>query len=265
MHRMIPVLTCVATLLLAASPESRAAAGRPAAAGSQKAGPDTALVHLGPAEGGTSAFVARPPGRAVAPAVIVIHEWWGLNGQIREIARRLSLQGYIAIVPDLYHGKVASDPETAHELSRALDSDRASADLDAALEWLRAQPRTAKSRVGVIGFCMGGALGLGLALHDPAIAAAVMFYGRPETDPGKLAPLKAPLQGHFGAEDQGIPVDRVEEFQQALKTAGKNAEIYVYAGAGHAFMHDGRPSYNADSARRAWARVLAFFQKHLKG
>ena len=241
------------------------APARSAAASAASGSVDTSRVHLGPSDAGTGAFVAWPAGTAAAPAVIVIHEWWGLNEQIREVARRLARRGYVAIVPDLYHGKVADDPELAHTLSRGLDEDRALADLDDALRWLRAERRTAKGKVGVVGFCMGGRLSELFALHEPGTAAAVMFYGRPETNPQRLSALRVPLQGHFGAEDQGIPPESVVAFRTALKTAGKNAEIYLYAGAGHAFMHEGRKSYHADAAQQAWSRTLAFFQKHLRG
>jgi carboxymethylenebutenolidase len=228
------------------------------------AGPDTSRVHLGPATAGTDAFVAWPAGKGPAAAVVVVHEWWGLNGQIREVARRISQQGYVAIVPDLYHGRVASDPEMAHELSRGVEEDVALSDLDAAVTWLRAQSRVGTRRIGIVGFCMGGGLAQRMALHSGEIAATVMFYGSPETDPAKLIALKAPLQGHFGAEDQGITADKVEALKAGLAKAGKPVDIYVYAGAGHAFMNDSRPSYHADAARQAWARTLAFFQKNLK-
>lgn len=247
----------------AAGPGAAPAVHAPSAAA---AGPvDTSRVHLGTAETGTDAFVAWPAGAGRAPAVIVIQEWWGLNEQIREVARRLAREGYVAIVPDLYHGRVADDPEMAHTLARGLDDDRALSDLDDALRWLRAQGRTAKGRVGVVGFCMGGRLAELFALHEPGVAAAVMYYGRPVTDPAKLKALKAPLQGHFGAEDHGIPTDSVAALRAALKTAGKKAEIHLYPGAGHAFMNEGRKSYHSDAARQAWARTLEFFRKHLKG
>ncbi len=246
-------LLAVAFLLLAAGPALSARAATPA-------GIDTARVRVRD----TQAFVVWPPGKGPAPSVVVVHEWWGLNGQIREIARKLGRQGYVAIVPDLYHGKVADEAERAHELSRALDEEEALEDLAAAVTWLRAQPRSAKGKIGVVGFCMGGSLSQSLALASPEISAAVMFYGRPETDPARLATLRAPLQGHFGAEDDGIDVKRVEQMNAALGRIGKRAEVYVYPGAGHAFMHEGRPSYHPDAARQAWARTLAFLQKLLK-
>ena len=259
-RRSFPVAVLALVLAAGASIAGAAPARSPAPASA-----DTSRVHLGPAEAGTDAFVAWPAGAKSAPAVIVIQEWWGLNSQIREIARRLARQGYVAIAPDLYHGIVAEDPELAHTLARELDDDRALLDLDQALRWLKAQGRTAKSRVGVVGFCLGGGLAEQFALHQSGVAAAVMYYGHPVTNPETLAALKAPLQGHFGAEDRGIPPDSVAAFRAALAAAGKNAEIYLYPGAGHAFMHEGRQSYHPDAARQAWTRTLAFFQKYLKG
>jgi carboxymethylenebutenolidase len=240
------------------------APGRPAS-GSRPAAPETSFVQVGSGEQTAGAFVAWPAGAQPAPAIVVVHEWWGLGDQIRAVARRLASQGYLAIVPDLYHGKVASDPMKAHELMRGLDETEALSTLEAAVAWVHAQPRAAKSRVGVIGFCMGGGLAQDLALQDPSLAAAVMFYGSPQTDPDKLAGLKGALQAHFGVEDEGIPMKRVDEFRAAFAKAGRSAEIYTYPGAGHAFMHDGLPSYRPDAARQAWARTLAFFQKHLRG
>lgn len=242
------------------SGETKASGARTATASS-----DTSRVHVGPADGGTSAFVAWPSGREAGPAVIVIHEWWGLNGQIREVARRLAQQGYVAIVPDLYHGRVASDAERAHELMRGLLDDVALTDLDATVSWLRSEPRVGRHKIGVVGFCMGGRVAELLALHSAEPAATVMFYGPPEIDPTQLVKLRAPLQGHFGGEDQGIPLQRVEMLRAGLMEARKPVDIHVYAGAGHAFMNDARPSFHPDAARQAWARTLAFFQKYLKG
>jgi carboxymethylenebutenolidase len=225
---------------------------------------DTARVRLGSGEGATDAFVAWPASKGPAPAVIVVHEWWGLNTQIRTVARRLAQEGYVAIVPDLYHGQVADDPELAHELMRGLDEERGLADLEAAAVWLRSQSRVTPGKIGVVGFCMGGRFSELYAMRGK-VAAAVMFYGRPETSSTALARLSAPLQGHFGGEDRGIGKDQVEALRAGLAKAGKAGDVYVYAGAGHAFMNDTRDSYHVDAARLAWARTLQFFQKHLKG
>jgi carboxymethylenebutenolidase len=140
----------------------------------------------------------------------------------------------------------------------------AASDLEAAASWLRTQRRIAKQRIGVMGFCMGGGLALGLALQDSTITATEMFYGSRVTEPAQLASLRGPVQAHFGEKDDGIPPAKADAFRAALKQTGKEGEVYVYAGAGHAFMNETRPSYHADAARQAWARTLAFFQKNLK-
>jgi carboxymethylenebutenolidase len=225
---------------------------------------DTSHVRIGSAAAGTGAFVARPAGKGAAPGIVVIQEWWGLNAQIRDVARRLAREGYVAIVPDLFHGKVATDPEQAHVLTRGLEEDRAYADLEAAVAWLRASPQVADRKIGVIGFCLGGGYAQGLALRDRSLAAAVMFYGSPVTDAKALGALRCPLQAHFGEQDDGIPLEKVEALRAGLEKAGKEGEVFLYAGAGHAFMNDARPSYHRDAARQAWARTLAFLQKQLK-
>ena len=225
---------------------------------------DTAFVRIGKGEAAAGAFVAWPSGSAPVPSIVVVHEWWGLNGQIRDQAQRIAKQGYAAIVPDLYHGKVTDDPMKAHELVRGLDDDEALATLAAAVVWLQSQPRTSKTKIGTIGFCMGGGLAEEMALRGSGVGAAVMFYGTPETHPERLAMLEVPLQAHFGEQDDGIPAKRVEEFKATLERLGKVSEVYVYPGAGHAFMNDRKPSFRPDAARQAWARTLAFLQKHLK-
>ncbi len=231
--------------------------------GAWAAGPataDTALVKVG----ATHAFVAWPGGHRAAPVVIVVHEWWGLNAQIRRTARQLARQGYVAVVPDLYHGQVAGDAEGAHELSRGLEDKDALADLDATMAWLATEPRTRESRIGVMGFCMGGRIAELMGLHSDHIAAVVMFYGRPITDAAELAKLHAPLMGHFGGEDRGIPAERVAKLEEGLKEAGKDAQIFTYPGAGHAFMNDSRDSFHPDAAKQAWARTLSFLGQQLK-
>lgn len=243
-----------------------AAAAKPGAleAAERPGGADTAQVRIGSGSHSTAAFVAWPAGKGPFPAVVVVHEWWGLNAQIRGVARRLAQEGYVAIVPDLYRGRRAEDAEHAHELMRGLDESAAVADLGAAVAWLAGQPRVAAARTGAVGFCMGGRLAELLALDQPDLDAVVMFYGRPETDPARLAKLHASLQGHFGANDRGIGNDQIDALRNGLVKAGKGHDVHVYSGAGHAFMNEERSSYHADAARQAWARMLQFLQKHLK-
>jgi carboxymethylenebutenolidase len=260
MRRSIPLAVAVVLLLVV----SAAAAKTPAKSGASASTVDTSRVRLAPEAGGPDAFVAWPAGKGAAPSVIVVHEWWGLNEQIKDVAKHLAREGYVAIVPDLYHGKVAADPEKAHELSRGLEDDAALADMRAAAAWVGAQTRTKSTRMGALGFCMGGGLAETFALADTGLSAVVMCYGHPTTDSTRIAALRAPLQGHFGAQDEGIPPAKVAEFKAALDAAGKRAEIYSYADAGHAFMHEGRASYRDASAKLAWKRLLEFFQRELK-
>jgi carboxymethylenebutenolidase len=210
-------------------------------------------------------YLAKPSGGGPAPAVVVIIEWWGMNDQIQKVADRLAAEGYVALVPDLYHGHVTSDPEKAHELMRGLDVQEALRDLGSAVDYLHSLPEVGKSKIGSIGFCMGGGLSLQLALHRKDLAGAVMFYGQPETDKAVLKGISCPVLGLFGEEDQGIPREKVEAMEKGLKEVGKGCEVKMYSGAGHAFFNETRPSYKAEAASDAWTRTLAFFKARLKG
>jgi carboxymethylenebutenolidase len=145
-----------------------------------------------------------------------------------------------------------------------MEDEHAYDDLRAAIDWLHAQPATAKSKLATVGFCVGGRLSEELALRRGDLAAAVMFYGVPETAPARLKELSAPLLAHFGATDRGIPPERAAALRRGLADAGRAGEVYVYPGAGHAFMNETGAAYHADAARVAWARTLAFLQKRLK-
>jgi len=212
-------------------------------------------------------YLAKPAeGYENPPALIVIHEWWGLNDNIRAMTRRLAGEGYRALAVDLYGGATAEDPDGARELmTRAMENpDRMMAVLRRAAEFLRADHGA--PRIGVIGWCFGGGVALQAALAMPErIDAVVMYYGRVVTDPARLEALHAPLLGLFGEADQGIPVESVREFESALGELGKQAEIRIYPGAGHAFANPSGTRYNAPAAEDAWTRAVAFFGRHLKG
>jgi carboxymethylenebutenolidase len=216
-------------------------------------------VRIGAGAAATDAFVVYPISTSAA-AVIVTHDWWGLNDQVRTVARRLAGEGYVAIVPDLFHGRVTDDAEEAHALMQGIPTDRANADLDATVAWLRANPRVGNRPIGVMGFGMGGSVALFFGLHSSALSGIVVFDGPPETDPVQLGALHSPVMAHFGAKNNGIPETRVAAFRDA----GRNAEVYVYPAAARGFMNDARPSYQPDAARQAWARTLTFLQKQLR-
>jgi carboxymethylenebutenolidase len=206
-----------------------------------------------------------PAGKGPFPALVVIHEWWGLNDWVKEQASKLADQGYVTLAVDLYRGKVATSPDEAHELSRGLPQDRADGDLLAAADYLRSQKNVDPVRVGSIGWCMGGGYSLDLALEDTRLAATVINYGHPATSPESLKKIHAPILGIFGGQDRGIPVSDVRNFEQQMKQLGKPVEIVIFPDAGHGFENpNNKAAYRADDAAQAWARTVAFLQHTLQ-
>jgi carboxymethylenebutenolidase len=213
-----------------------------------------------------SGFLARPEGKGPFPAVVVIQEWWGLNDWVKDQARALAKEGYVALAVDFYRGKVAEKQEEAHQLMMGAPPDRILRDLKAALAFLRGRADVKKDRVGSIGWCMGGRWSLALAVEDAGLAAVVAYYGAPPTDAAAIAKIKAPILGNFGAEDKGPSPDQVHAFEAAMKAAGKSIDVKIYEGAGHAFANVNNPwgGYREAAAKDAWARTTAFFAKYLK-
>src|SRR5712671_2199528 len=211
------------------------------------------------------AVLYTPPGKGPFPAIIVIHEYWGLNDWVKEQASKLADQGYEALAIDLYRGKVATTPDMAHELMRGLPEDRAKRDLHAAFEFLQSQPNVKKNRIGAIGWCMGGGYALDVALQEPTLAAEVINYGHLATDPAALNKINSPILGLFGGQDRGITPDDVHKFETAMKQAGKKIEVKIYADAGHAFENpNNKEGYRAADATDAWKRTVSFLAENLK-
>ncbi|MGC2450212.1 MAG: dienelactone hydrolase family protein [Candidatus Sulfotelmatobacter sp.] len=212
-----------------------------------------------------SAMLYRPAGKGPFPALIVIHEWWGLNDWVKEQASKLADGGYVALAIDLYRGKVADSPEMAHELMRGVPEDRATRDLKAAYDYLAAQHDVKKDRIGSIGWCMGGGYSLDVALAEPHLAATVINYGHLATDPEELKKNHAPVLGLFGGQDRGITPDDVKKFQQAMEKLGKKIDVKIYPDAGHAFENpNNKQGYRAEDAADAWKRTVAFLGSSLK-
>jgi carboxymethylenebutenolidase len=198
------------------------------------------------------------------PGIIVIHEWWGLNDNVKAMTRRLAGEGYQALAVDLYGGAVADTPDAAKQLMGAVMANReaAAAILRRADEFLK---QRGAPKVGVIGWCFGGGWSLATAIDlSQGIDAAVMYYGQPEKDRARLERLRAPLLGFFGAADQSIPAAAVREMEGALKQLGKQVDIRVYDGAGHAFANPSGTNYRPAAAEDAWSRTRAFFKQYLK-
>jgi carboxymethylenebutenolidase len=211
------------------------------------------------------AMLYTPTGKGPFPALIVIHEYWGLNDWVKEQAAKLADQGYVALAIDLYRGKVATTPDMGHELMRGVPEDRAKRDLHAAFEFLQSQPNVKKNRIGAIGWCMGGGYSLDVALQEPTLAADVINYGHLATDPAALKKINAPILGLFGAQDRGITPDDVHKFEAAMKQAGKKIDVKIYDDAGHAFENpNNKEGYRAADAADAWKRTVSFLAENLK-
>ena len=210
-------------------------------------------------------YLALPESGGKHPAVIVIHEWWGLNDWVKEQTQKFAAEGYVALAVDLYRGKVAAKPDEAHELSRGLPPDRGLRDLEAAFAYLAARPDVRADKIGSVGWCMGGGYSIQFAVNEPKLAACVVNYGSLPTDAASIAKIKAPVLGNFGAEDRGIPPASVNAFADAMKAAGKIADVKIYDGAGHAFENPNNTNgYRPEAAKDAWERSLAFFRAHLQ-
>ncbi len=198
------------------------------------------------------------------PAIIVIHEWWGLNEGVRAMADRLAALGYIVLAVDLFGGDTASTPAQARQLMINVveNPDRATENIRQAYQFLK--DTAGAPRIASLGWCFGGGWSLNTALLFPEeLDAAVIYYGQVTDNEKKLEPLKVPILGIFAAEDRSIPVESVQGFEQALENLGKKYEIEIFPGVGHAFANPTGKSYNADAADKAWAQTVVFLDSHL--
>lgn len=209
-----------------------------------------------------SGYLALPGGPG--PGVIVIQEWWGLVPHIKKIADRFAREGLVALAPDLYHGQTTTSPDQAGKLMMALRIDEAEKDLRGAVEYLRTHPSNPHSKVGTVGFCMGGALSLFAASKNPDVDACVVFYGgHPHVNPD-LETLRAPVLGLYAEKDSFVTPQSVRDLEARLKALGKRAEMHIYPGAQHAFFNDERPEvYDRKAAEDAWDRAVKFFKREL--
>lgn len=209
-------------------------------------------------------FLALPCGPGRHPAVIVIHEWWGLNGWVKEQATKLAAHAYVALALDLYQGKVTVNPLEARKLKRALPADGAIRGMKAAFEYLAHRPDVDPKHIGSIGWSMGGTLALQLAIHEPRLAACVVNYGSLPTNPSDPTKINARVLGIFGSRDRGIPPHKVRAFEQCMHSINKSVEVKIYESAGHAFENPAnKRGYRPDAASDVWLRALAFLAKSL--
>jgi carboxymethylenebutenolidase len=209
-------------------------------------------------------YLATPPNGGKGPAVVVIQEWWGLVEHIQDVVDRFANEGFVAIAPDLYHGKTTKSPDDAGKMLMELDAERAVREIAAAGAYVRQQPECSSSKYGVVGFCMGGALAQYAATKDAAnVGAAASFYGGFKQVEPAWEQLSAPILLIYGEKDQGVPAEHGRKLEAKLAKLGKNAELVIYPDADHAFFNDTRPNHKPDAAADAWRRTLELFRRHL--
>ncbi len=221
------------------------------------------LIELG---GDGRGYLATPE-RGAGPGLVVVPEKWGLVGHIQDLCDRLAVEGFTALAPDLFRGAGASEPDEAGELGTALPPEQAGREMGAVVEHLRESPTVRGDGLGVVGLGVGGGLALMLATERPAdVDACVAFYGlipRESAQPD-WSRLDAPVQGHFGEDDECLSSEQVRELEAALDQAGKESDLHLYAGVGHAFFDDTRPdTYDPSAASLAWTRTLEFLRARL--
>ena len=211
----------------------------------------------------TAGFLARPKNAGRYPAVIVIHEIWGVVDHIKDVSRRLASEGYVALAVDLF-GKTVSSLEEGRKLREGLSEDQIMGDLEGAFKYLQSLGYVQPKRIGSVGFCMGGGLSLLLACHNKELAAAVIFYGRNPTPIDLVKNIQCPILGNYAGADMAIKEADIDLLKETLKKYGKVFDIRIYPGAPHAFFNDTRESYRLDAAKDAWKRTLDFYNRYLK-
>jgi len=207
--------------------------------------------------------LGEPTGSAKTGAVVLVQEWWGLNDHIKSLVDRLAAEGFVVLAPDLYHGVVTKDAGEAMKHMQALDTLKAVDEIAGAVSYLKEHARS-NGKIGVTGFCLGGALTLATACHVPGIAAAVAFYGTPPDEKVDWSKATAPIMAHIASKDEWVTPARGEDVKKKIEAAGKTSvELHTYD-AQHAFVNDTRPEvYSPENAKLAWDRTVGFFKKHL--
>jgi carboxymethylenebutenolidase len=211
----------------------------------------------------TPGYLATPAsGRG--PGLVVIQEWWGLVPHIKDVADRFAAEGFVALAPDLYHGKTASEPDEAGKLMMSMQMDKAAKDLSGAVGYLRGNSAVEPKKVGSVGYCLGGGLSLFLATIEP-VDACVIYYGvLPGAQPD-LTKLRCPVLGHYAEHDDFASPEKARELESQIRATGQPVEFHIYDGTSHAFFNDDRPEvYVESAAKQSWDRTLAFFREHLK-
>jgi carboxymethylenebutenolidase len=224
-----------------------------------------------PSNGGTAGGYLTRPASGSGPGVIVLQEWWGLNPQLKGVCDRLAGEGFVALAPDLYHGELAEHDEMdkAGHLMESMPMDRAARDMSGAVDFLADHAAVTGDGLGVVGFCMGGGLGLTLGTMRPdRIKAVVPYYGVLGFDDDghpDWSKLEASVLGHYAQDDAWFPAEKATALAEGLKGLGKDVDLTVYPGTGHAFANENNPlgTYDEATAKTAWDRTVAFLREKL--
>jgi carboxymethylenebutenolidase len=225
---------------------------------------DTSTVSYVSGTETVSAHFAVPKGDGKFPALIVIHEWWGLTPWMKSNADDFARKGYAALAIDLYHGKSTSDPKEAMQLVKNFSKDGAVVDLKAAYDYLSNLNNVDNQKIGSIGWCFGGGFSFQTALNIPTLKACIINYGTVSSDENLLKNIHCPVLCIHGDEDKAIPPDSIKAFDKAAKNAGLSVDVEFFPGMGHAFMNPGNPSYKKETVDSAWEDIYAFLDKNLK-
>jgi carboxymethylenebutenolidase len=217
------------------------------------------------ANGGTATGYLAVPESGKGPGVVVLQEWWGVDDSVKRLVDRLAAEGFVALAPDLYHGETTEQPDEAQQKMMAMNMDEAVKEMSGAVDHLVGHEAFDGSGVGVVGFCLGGGLAAFAAAANSKVDAAVIYYyvmphGKPD-----FSKIDAPVLGHFGTDDDFVPVDDAKGLEQEMKDAGVDATFEFYEGGGHAFAndHDRLGTYHEEHDRSAWQKTVDFLKRHL--
>ena len=214
--------------------------------------------------GGTTEGYLAVPASGAGAGVIVLQEWWGLVPHIKAVADRFAAEGFVALAPDLYHGRSTTSPDEAGKMMMAMDIDQTERDLRGAVEYLVNHAGVTSEKVGTVGFCMGGALSLYAASKNEQVGACVVFYGGHPLVKPDLNNLRAPVLGLYAGRDDFVTPEAVRQLEAKLGALGKQADMHIYEDADHAFFNDERPEvYNPQAAADAWQRTVTFLRSNL--
>jgi carboxymethylenebutenolidase len=213
------------------------------------------MQEISLADRNINAYLAQPA-NASGPGILVLHAWWGLTDVFKGVCDRLAQEGFIALAPDLYHGKSTASIEEAEQLATALDGEQGSKDIAVATQYLLDLPGRTGVALGAVGFSLGASFALAL---QPPVTSIVTFYGTGDPD---NVEAQTNILSHFAEQDDFEPIEYVHQFEQAIRARGVHVSSFFYPDMHHWFFEPNRPEYNAEAANLAWTRTLAFLHQH---